>query len=289
MRFLQTVVARLLCQQEINLYKKKRVYYICFARKRQGKDLKANFKQDLKNDNNCEIILLDRAECCQRFGLEDDTDNIKMMKAILAKVENNSVVVFDETPLSSNSETKRYSWRRLENTRVDDDVFVIVCLQPILCSSTDTMLSKECQIEGPASADVIELTNQYRCSKKLLNLYNKLYGLPMEFAKVDCRPSHEVEGPDITLVHVTEETHMEELRTWMDHQIDSLDCGTENLKVIYAEESEVLLSKVFEDSKWENSFVTIDEFVGCETHSSHKPSPPKIERAPQKIASSENA
>ena len=136
MRFLQTVVARLLCQQEINLYKKKRVYYICFARKRQGKDLKANFKQDLKNDHNVEIILLDRAECCQRFEVKDDNDNIKMMEAILAKVESNSVVVFDETPLSSNTETKSYSWRTLENTRADDDVDVIVCLQPILCPST---------------------------------------------------------------------------------------------------------------------------------------------------------
>ena len=52
----------------------------------------------------------------------------------------------------------------------------------------------------------------------------------MEFAKIDAEPSHEVEGPEITVVHVTQK---EELRTWMDQQIESLGCGAENLKIMH--------------------------------------------------------
>ena len=93
------------------------------------------------------------------FDVEDGDNNIMIQQAIIAKVEKNSVVVFDETPLSSNIENRKvsYNWSVHENKRADDEVVVIVCLQPLLCPSEDSMRSKACRLKAPVKLSLIHI------------------------------------------------------------------------------------------------------------------------------------
>ena len=164
---LQTTVGLAVCKQELLKYGREQMFYICFSKTSQGQGLRDSIG---KEDH---VTFLNRAECCQKFNIEDGDDNIKVMQHIIAEVPPNSVVLFDEVPLASKFEKQKasYDWSLLENKR-PEEVTAVVCLQPILIAPT--FMPKIHTVIGPKEADVIRLTQQYRNSNTILGFVNQL-------------------------------------------------------------------------------------------------------------------
>ena len=206
-----------------------------------------------------------REECCKEFDVQDSDDNVKVLEDIIAKLPDSSVAMFDEVPLISNQKNKRkpsYDWSSLKNSRAPD-VSIVICLQPLKIGST--LKHKAHFVKGPAEADVIELVKQFRSSTTILEFVNKLCQerLPIEYTDLEAKPSHEVEGPDVTVVDVTEETNRPAFRAWIEYQFNRLACTPADVKIISALKSEDLTS-IFHETKWQQSLITLDEYQGCE-------------------------
>ena len=175
------------------------MFYICFSKTSQGQGLRDSIG---KEDH---VTFLNRAECCQKFNIEDDDDNIKVMQQIIAKVPPSSVVLFDEVPLTSKFEKQKasYDWSLLENKR-SEQVSVVVCLQPLLIAAT--LKTKAQNVKTPPTADLIELTDQHRNTVKISGFVNQLcrHELPIEYANVPVTSSHNRQGPVIEVVSLSD-------------------------------------------------------------------------------------
>ena len=85
---LQTTVGYAVCKQELLKYGREQMFYICFSKTSQGQGLRDSIG---KEDH---VTFLNRAECCQKFNIEDDDDNIKVMQQIIAEVPPSSILNF---------------------------------------------------------------------------------------------------------------------------------------------------------------------------------------------------
>ena len=173
------------------------MFYICFSKTSQGQGLRDWIG---KEDH---VTFLNRAECCQRFNIEDGDDNIKVIQHIIAEVPPSSVVFFDEVPLTSNFERKKasYDWSQLENRR-RDEVTVVVCLQPLLIAATLKTTAQN--VKSPPTADAIQLKDQYRNTNKISSFVNHLcrHELPIEYANVPVSTIHNEKDPEIEVVSI---------------------------------------------------------------------------------------
>ena len=126
----QTTVGQILCKQELIKFGKEQMFFICFSQNSSGQGLRDWVEE---NDN---VTFLNRTECCERFNIQDEGDNIKLMEQIIEEVPPQTVLFFDEVPLASKIERKAsYDWSSLENRR-PEEVSVVVSLQPLLLDAT---------------------------------------------------------------------------------------------------------------------------------------------------------
>ena len=151
------------------------------------------------------MTFLNRTECCERFNVEDGDDNIKIMEHIIKEVPPQTVLFFDEVPLASMLESNKasYDWSSLENAR-PEEVSVVVSLQPLLLDATRKRKSHN--VIGPRNSDVVSLTTQYRNTKTITGFVNQLCReqLPVEYANVPISSSHDLQGPDIEVVSISD-------------------------------------------------------------------------------------
>ena len=241
------------------------MFYICLSRNSNGQGLRDWFGQEEQ------ITFLNRKDCCARFNFQDSDDNIKTIEAIISKAPTHSVLLFDEVPLSSKIEQGRpsYDWSTLRNRR-PNEVTAVVCLQPIRLAVT--YLPKSLKIKGPQDADSIELTNQYRSSKNIMQFVNRLcqHELPIEYANVDVSPSHDVKGPEITAISISDLNQTSHLKVWLCNQLqEMLACKPYQAKMIYLSSTKKLAESVTLGTVYNNSLTSIDDFQGCETPVAH--------------------
>ena len=146
---------------------KKQKFYICLSKNSNGQGLREWVE---KEDN---VTFLNRTECCERFNLVDSDDNIEIIEKIIFEVPADSVIVFDEVPLSSKVKKKMalYDWSLLENKR-PEEVTAVVCLQPILIAPT--FRARTHNVIGPKDCDFIELKSQYRNTRNIVEFVNQL-------------------------------------------------------------------------------------------------------------------
>ena len=140
---------------------KKQKFYICLSKNSNGQGLRDEM---VKQDN---VTFLNRTECCERFDIVDNDDNIEIIQEIISKVPPHSVIVFDEVPLTSKVERKMasYDWSSLENKR-PEEVTAVVCLQPIHLDFT--FINRTIDVPGPVNAKVIQLSSQFRNTTEIL-------------------------------------------------------------------------------------------------------------------------
>ena len=102
---------------------------------------------------------LNRTECCQRFDIKDNVDNIRIIEKVISAVPAHSVVIFDEVPLSSMTVERKlsYDWSTLKNRR-PVEVTAVVCLQPIRLEVT--FRNRTHKVTAPKEGKVIELKRQ---------------------------------------------------------------------------------------------------------------------------------
>ena len=213
------------------------------------------------------MTFLNRKECCERFNVEDGDDNIKIMEHIINEVPPNTALLFDEVPLTSKVEnqTTSYDWSSLENKR-SEEVSVVVSLQPLLLEAKTKTKSQD--VAGPRNADVIRLTSQYRNTKTITGFVNQLcrQELPVEYANVPISSSHDLQGPDIEVVSISDLNQAGRLRVWLCNQLQQeLACKPSCVKMIFVSNTEELAQKVVKETVYEGSLTTIDDFQGCET------------------------
>ena len=255
-----------MCQSEVNTYQRQNLFYISLSTSSNGKELIEAFKKELEVREGVNVTAYSRQECCKAFDVEDCDGNIKVLEEIIAKLPDSSVAMFDEVPVNSCMLANRkasYDWSTLENRRAPH-VSVVICLQPIMIKSTYT--NRAHQVKGPEGADVIELVKQFRSSTRILGFVNQLCreDLPLEYTNLEASPSHEVEGPQVTVLHITEHTDIPAFRAWLVYQFNKLACTPADVKIISAIKSEKLTS-VFDKTDWQQSLMTLAEFQGCET------------------------
>ena len=211
------------------------------------------------------VTFLNRTECCQRFDIKDNNDNIKIIEKVISEVPAHSVVIFDEVPLSSKRTSKElsYNWSTLKNRR-PEEVTAVVCLQPIRLDVA--FKAKTHNVRGPKDADMIELSHQYRSTQNIQNFVNQLckQGLPVEYANVQAFPGHDTQGPEITAVSFP--NNPEDLKVWLGNQLQKeLACHPSQVKMIYTDSSKDLTESVTQGTVYETSMTSIEDFRGCET------------------------
>ena len=232
----KSTVGRLMCEEEVAKNGRKKVIYVCFSNNSNGEELKGQFQADFRNSSNAEVKLYSRAECCTNYNVIDSDDNVAVIEQIVLALDEDSVIMFDEAPMSSKGKGKRrsFDWTELKNNR--QDVTVIVSLQPVV--QEETILSRPHHVKYPGQADVVELTQQYRSSTRIIRLINSMCreDLPIQYSSVEAGPSHEVEGPEVLVYHVTEAVSgrhgLAVLRPQLTSELQKLKCSANNLKII---------------------------------------------------------
>ena len=213
------------------------------------------------------VTFLNREEVCQMFNVVDGDDNIRVMQEIISQLPANSVIAFDEVPLTSKVEMKKasYDWSSLENKR-PDEVTVVVCLQPLRIAPTFT--PKTHKVKGPKDADVIELMQQYRNSVNILAFVNQLCRekLSIEYTDTKVSGSHDVQGPTITAISIVDQSQAADLRVWLCNQLQQeLACKPPQVTVIHVSSNRDFAQSVFRGTVYENSVIPVDKFQGCQT------------------------
>jgi len=210
------------------------------------------------------LITLSRKDCCKKFDVKDSEDSIGVIETIMEKVEDNSIVMFDECPLEAQMRYRRtnYDWSQLKNK--GRNIFLVVCLQPVQMKTT--LRSKSYDVIGPEAANIVNLNHQYRSTRKIINLVNNLCRgeVPMEYNSVAGEAGHDVEGPEVTAVYFDDtNTDVTRLSMWLNNQLDQIGVfhKESQLKVIYDEESKDIAKKCFPTSPL---LTSLDQFQGCE-------------------------
>ena len=258
---MQTTVADAISNQELAKFGKTQKFYVCLSKNSSGQGLRECAE---KEEN---VTFFNRTECCERFNVVDSDDNIEIIQQIISKVPAHSVIVFDEVPLTSKVEKRKasYDWSLLKNER-PEEVTAVVCLQPIKIAAT--FRPKTHNVIGPKDADIIQLTHQYRNTNNILGLVNQLCQekLPIEYANVKVSPSHDVKGPEVTAISISDQSQAPDLRIWLCNQLQQeLACKPSQVKMIHMTSTKELARAVVVGTVYENSVIQIDEFQGCET------------------------
>ena len=110
---------------------------------------------------------------------------------------------------------------------------------------------------------------QYRNATNILGLVNQLCQekLPIEYADVKVFPSHDVQGPEVTVISISNQSQAPDLRAWLCLQLQQkLACEPSQVKLIYVSSTEELARAVASGTMYGNSVTSIDEFQGCETY-----------------------
>ena len=242
---------------------KEHKFFICLSKNSNGQGL----KDLVVNEEN--VAFLNRSECCERFNIQDSDDNIKIIEEIISEVPLNSVVLIDEVPLSSKSEDGRpsYDWSSLKNNR-PGEVTAVVCLQPVHLDVT--FKTKDHDVVVPKAADTIWLSRQFRNTTNIQNFVNQLRDdyeeLPVEYANVQCLPSHDVEGPDILAVSMSDLNQAGDTGAWLCNQLQKeLVCKPGQVKMIYQSSTKELAESVTQGTAYKKSLVSVNDFQGCET------------------------
>lgn len=260
--YFQTTVASVISHQEMVKFGKKQKFYVCLSKNSNGEGLR---QLAVKEAN---VTFLNRTECCERFNIVDTDDNIKIIQKIISEVPAHSVIVFDEVPLASKVERKiaSYDWSSLENKR-PEEVTAVVCLQPIRIAPT--FRAKTHTVIGPMDADYIELKSQYRNTRNILDFVNQLCQeqLPIEYADLKVFPSHDVKGPEVTTISISDESQAADLRIWLFNQLEQeLGCKPSQVKMIHVTNTKELALEVVNGTVYQNSVIPINDFQGCETY-----------------------
>ena len=240
---------------------KKQKFYICLSKNSNGQGLRECTE---KEDN---VTFLNRTECCERFNLVDSDDNIEIIQKIISEVPAHSVIVFDEVPLSSKVKKRKasYDWSQLENKR-PEEVTAVVCLQPILIAPT--FRAKIHNVIGPKDCHLIELESQYRSTCNIVEFVNQLCRekLSIEYADVKVSPSHDVKGPEVTAISISDQSQVADLRIWLCNQLQQeLACKPSQVKMIHVSSTKKLAQDVVRGTVYENSVIPTNEFQGCES------------------------
>jgi len=261
----KTTVSRMICEQELSIFDKRKVFYIVFSKNSRGIEIQTRFRKELRKGNHTELKTLSRAECCEYCDMDSDVDNLEIIERITEQVEDNSIVIFDECPLETKIKSKRknYDWSQLRNKGRKRNISLVVCLQPIQIKTT--LRSKSYAVIGPESSLIVNLTYQYRSTQKILNLVNNLCRgeVPCEYTNVAGEAGHDVVGPEVTAIYIDNEKDHIKLN-WLRNQLDQIGVlhKESELKVIYDEESRYLAEQTFGPSS--PLLTSLDQFQGCE-------------------------
>ena len=252
----------MISNNEVNRFGKVHKFYVCLSQSSNGRGLREWVMKEEEK-----VTFLNRSECSETFGITDTGDNIKMIETVISKVPTHSVIVFDEVPLSSRKENKSacYDWSLLHNKR-PEEVTAVVCLQPIRIAPV--FRQKTHHVICPKDADVIQLTNQYRSTTNIAGFVNQLREekLSIEYTDTGVFPSHDVKGPDVTAISITDQSQAADLRIWLCNQLQrEMACKPCQVKMIHVDSTKSLAEKVFRGTVYEKSLISQDDFQGCET------------------------
>ena len=223
------------------------------------------FDKEFAATNDLEIIkTFSRDECCAHFQVEDgdDRDNIEVLCDIIRKVPENSVIFFDETHIESRKNS--YDWRSLQNER-NNEVSVIISMQPLLYEPTAINQSQLMKWPDPESAIVVELKTRYRSTCSMQDFAIKLYGLPVTYARVEGKSCNTIYGPDPEIVDMTDPDYLPAIRYWIHGKLDTMNLNHEQLSILYTDDTESDAKEIFKESKFKNCLVHFKSYQGCET------------------------
>ena len=175
----QTTVANVISNLEVIKFGKTQKFYVSLSKNSDAEGLRERVNKEQN------VVFLNRTQCCDKFDLVDRDDNIEIIQSVISELPAQSVITFDEVPLTSKEEKNKafYDWSLLENKR-PAEVTAVVCLQPIRIAPA--FRQKTHSVVGPKDADVIELTNQYRNTNNILEFVNQLCQekLPIEYTDI---------------------------------------------------------------------------------------------------------
>ena len=242
-------------------YGKERMFYICLSKTSNGQGLRELVEKEE------EVTFLNRTECCERFNIRDGDNNINIIEQIISEVPAHSAILFDEVPLSSKSDQGKlsYDWSSLQNKR-PGEVTAVVCLQPIRLDVT--FLPEGHDVVVPKDADKIQLTNQYRNTTIIQRFVNQLRQqlLPVEYANVEVCLSHNVQGPEISAISMSDVNQADNLGKWLCNQLQKdLACKPDQVKMIHLSSTKELAESSTERTVYKPSVMSVDDFQGCET------------------------
>ena len=108
-----------------------------------------------------------------------------------------------------------------------------------------------------------------RNSNNILGLVNQLLQeqLPIEYADVNVFPSHDVKGPEVTAISISDQSQAPNLKIWLCNQLQQeLACKPSQVKMIHVSSTERLAQEVACGTVYENSVIRVNDFQGCETY-----------------------
>ena len=259
---LQTTVANVISNLEVDKFGKTQKFYVSLSKNSDAEGL----REWVRKDEN--VTFLNRTQCCDKFKVVDRDDNIEIIQSVISKLPAQSVITFDEVPLTSKEERNKafYDWSLLENKR-PAEVTAVVCLQPFRIAPS--FRQKTHSVVGPKDADVIELTNQYRNTNNILEFVNQLCQekLSIEYTDTKVFSSHDVKGPEVTAISIDDQSHAADLRIWLCNQLQGeLTCKPSQVKMIHVASTAELAKEVATGTAYEGSVISVNDFQGCETY-----------------------
>ena len=88
--------------------------------------------------------------------------------------------------------------------------------------------------------------------------------LSIEYADVKVSPSHDVKGPEVTAISISDQSQAADLRIWLCNQLQrELACKPSQVKMIHVSSTKEFADAVARGTVYENSVIHIEEFQGC--------------------------
>ena len=134
-------------------------------------------------------------------------------------------------PFCQEETSPSYDWSNLSNPR--EDVTVVVSLQPV--RNQETLQNKQHKLIWPKDLDIIELTSQYRSTRKISQFNNSFCegALPIESISIGYKSCETIQGPDVKTFTIENQEDEKIARLWIHSELNKLNCTTEQSKVLF--------------------------------------------------------
>ena len=234
-----------------------------FNKNSNASKLKEQFRKSFERKNETEkLFTFTREEFLQHFQVSEEGNDIEVIEKILkskamTEFSGKTAIFLDETSLSGSN--SKNNWPKLENS--NPNIHLIISFQPIV-EATRTRNNREpIQPQLPSSKH-INLTRCYRTSTSILQSLKSFHDLNIRRLETESEAVNLVSGCKPTLLSYYQVDH--NLKIWIHCELAKYHSKSEQLAILYTDETKDDAKKVFKDSKYKKCVLHWEEFVGCE-------------------------